>query len=104
MWAQLIQMKLKPGSDTTEMVELIRAAEQPGSGLVRSIFMHDQSDPSSVYTLVVFESEEHARAREQDPRRNEQLTAARSVMGDILDGPPQFTDLVVTGEWTGATA
>jgi hypothetical protein len=103
MWAQLIQMKLKPGADTAEMVEQIRAAEQAGSGLVRSIFMHDQSDPSAVYTLVVFESEEHARAREQDPRRNEQLMAARSVMADILDGPPAFTDLVVTDEWTGTT-
>ena len=104
MWAQLIRMKLKPGADTTEMIEQIRAAEQPGSGLVRSIFMHDQSDPNSVYTLVVFESEEHARAREQDPRRNEQLNAARSAMTDILDGPPQFTDLVVTSEWTETTA
>jgi hypothetical protein len=104
MWAQLIEMKLKPGKDTAEMVEQIRAAEQPGSGLVRSIFMHDQADPSRVYTLVVFASEEHARAREHDPRRNEQLLTARSVMADILDGPPKFTDLVVTGEWTETTA
>ena len=66
--------------------------------------MHDQTDPSRVCTLVVFESEEHARAREQDPRRNEQLAAARSLMADILDGPPEFTDLVVTGEWTEVTA
>jgi hypothetical protein len=104
MWAQLIKMQLKPGKDTAEMVELIRAAEQPGSGLVRSIFMHDQADSTHVYTLVVFESEEHARAREQDPRRNEQLVAARSVMADILDGPPEFTDLTVIGEWTDSTA
>jgi hypothetical protein len=40
----------------------IRAAEQPGSGLVRTLVMHDQKDPSQVYTLVVFESEEQARA------------------------------------------
>ena len=45
MWAQLIQMRLKPGEDTAEMIELIRSAEQPGSGLVRSIFMRDQADP-----------------------------------------------------------
>ena len=39
MWAQLITMQLKPGEDTREMVDEIKAAEQPGSGLVRSIFM-----------------------------------------------------------------
>ena len=31
MWAQLIQMRLKPGKDTAEMTKEIRAAEQPGS-------------------------------------------------------------------------
>ena len=71
MWAQLIQMRLKPGKDTAEMAKQIRDAEQPGSGLVRTLMMRDQRDPSRVYTLVVFESEEKARAREQDPRRSE---------------------------------
>ena len=56
MWAQLIEMRLKPGEDTAEMTDEIRAAEQPGSGLVRTLVMRDQSDPSAVYTLVVFES------------------------------------------------
>ena len=104
MWAQLIEMRLKEGEDTSEMIELIRAAEQPGSGLVRSIFMRDQADPSRVVTLVVFESEEKARAREQDPRRREQLAAARAIMADIFEGPPEFTDLVVLDEWTGTAA
>jgi hypothetical protein len=101
MWAQLIKVRLKPGKDTAEAEELLRAAEQPGSGLVRTLMMHDQTDPSQVYTLVVFESEEQARAREQDPRRQERLQAARAVMADIYDGPPEFTDLTVAGEWTG---
>ena len=87
MWAQLITMRLKPGKDMAEAHNQIRAAEQPGSGLVR--------------TLVIFESEEKARAREQDPRRQEGLQAARAVMADIFDGPPQFTDLEVAEEWTG---
>jgi hypothetical protein len=104
MWAQLIQMKLKPGKDTAAMIEQIRAAEQPGSGLVRSLMMRDQSDPSRIYTLVVFESEEKARAREQDPRRNERLAAARSIMADIVEGPVEFIDLEVVEEWTPATA
>jgi hypothetical protein len=104
MWAQLIQMRLKPGKDTAEMVEQIKAAEQPGSGLVRSFLLHDQKDPQRVYTLVVFESEAKARAREQDPVRQERLQAAQAVMADIFEGPPEFVDLVVDDEWTGATA
>jgi len=101
MWAQLITMRLKPGKDTAEVNNQLRAAEQPGSGLVRTLMMHDQKDPSQVYTLVVFESEEKARAREQDPRRQERLEAARATMADIFDGPPEFTDLTVAEEWTG---
>ena len=94
-------MRLKPGNDTAELDKQIRAAEQPGSGLVRTLVMHDQKDPSQVYALVVFESEEKARAREQDPRRQEALQAARGMMADIFDGPPEFTDLTVADEWTG---
>lgn len=101
MWAQLITMRLKPGKDTAELDKQIRAAEQPGSGLVRTLVMHEQKDPSRVYALVVFESEEQARAREQDPRRQERLQAARAMMAGIFDGPPEFTDLTVTDEWTG---
>jgi hypothetical protein len=55
-----------------------------------------------VYTLVVFESEEKARAREQDPQRQERLQVARATMTEILAGPPEFTDLTVLEEWTGA--
>jgi len=101
MWAQLIKMQLKPGNDTAELDKQLRAAEQPGSGLVRTLVMHDQKDPSQVYALVVFESEDKARAREQDPRRQERLQAARAMMADIFDGPPEFTDLRVMEEWTG---
>ena len=101
MWAQLITMRLKPGKDMAELDNQLRAAEQPGSGLVRTLTMHDQADPSQVYALGVFESEDKARAREQDPRRQEALHAARAIMADIFDGPPQFTDLTVADEWTG---
>lgn len=100
MWAQLIRMRLKPGKDTAEMIKQIRGAEQPGSGLVQTLIMRDQTDPSHVYTLVVFESEEKARAREQDPRRSERLEVARSIMADIFEGPPEFTNLEVVDEWT----
>ena len=100
MWAQLIKMQLKPGKDVAELNKQIQAAEQPGSGLVRSLFMQDQKDPSQVYGLVVFESEEKARARENDPRRQEGLQAARQIMAEIFDGPPEFVDLTVVEEFT----
>ena len=103
MWAQLITTRLKPGKegDLPKLVEQLRAVEQPGSGLVRSTAMRDQNDPSRVYMLVVFESEEKARARENDPRRQEGLQAARATMAEIFDGPPEFVDLTVVEEWTG---
>jgi quinol monooxygenase YgiN len=100
MWAQLITTRLKPGRETDlhTLYDQLRAAEQPGTGLIRSIAMHDQKDPSRVYMLVVFESEEKARAREQDPNRQEQLKEARQMMSEIFEGPPEFVDLVVVEE------
>ena len=71
MWAQLITMRLKPGKDAelATLIDQLRAAEQPNSGLVRSLALRDQKDPQRVSFLVVFESEERARAREDDERR-----------------------------------
>jgi hypothetical protein len=100
MWAQLITMRLKKGKDdeVQPIVDLLRAAEQPGSGLVRSLAMRDQNDSSRIYTLVVFESEEQARARENDAERQERLAPARAAMADALDGAPEFVDLAVVAE------
>jgi quinol monooxygenase YgiN len=88
MWAQLITTRLKQGKedDLPRLVEQLRAVEQPGSGLMRSTAMRDQNAPSRVYMLVVFESEEKARARENDPRRQQGLQAARATMAEIFDG------------------
>jgi quinol monooxygenase YgiN len=100
MWAQLITTRLKPGheQDLPRLWEQLQAAEQPGSGLVRSTAMQDQNDPSRVYMLVVFESEEQARARENDPQRQDRLQAARATMAEIFDGAPDFVDLNVVEE------
>ena len=102
MWAQLITTRLKAGheQDLPRLWEQLRAAEQSGSGLVRSTAMQDQNDPSRVYMLVVFESEEKARARESDPQRQELLQAARATMAEIFDGAPDFVDLTVVEETT----
>jgi quinol monooxygenase YgiN len=103
MWAQLITMRLKPGreDDLPKLIEQLRAAEQPDSGLVRSTTMRDQSDPNRVSTMVVFESEEKARARENDPRRQEGLKAARATMAEIFDGAPEFVDFTIVDETSG---
>jgi hypothetical protein len=100
MWAQLIMTGLKPGreGDLPRLVAELEAAEQPGSGLLRSTLMVDQKDASRVIILVVFESEEKARAREQDPRRQPGLEKARAIMAEIFDGPAEFVDLTVTND------
>jgi heme-degrading monooxygenase HmoA len=97
MWAQLITMRVKPGreQDVPGLFEQLQAVEEPGSGLVRTTSMQDQQDPSRIFTLVIFESEEKARAREQDPRRQEALMPVRELMADIFDGAPEFVDLLV---------
>ena len=102
MWAQLITMRLKPGmeGDLPLLLDQLRATEQPGSGLIRSMTMQDNADPSRIHTLIVFESEELARQRESDPRRNEGLQNARATMAQMFDGPPEFTDLTVVADWT----
>ena len=48
--------------------------------------------------LVVFESEDAARARENDPQRQERLQDARTTMAEIFDGAPEFIDLTVVAE------
>ena len=50
--------------------------------------------------FVVFESEEKARERENDSRRQEGLTAARTTMMEIFEGGPEFMDLTVVDDWS----
>lgn len=100
MWAQLITARLKPGkeSDVTKLFDQVQAIEQPGSGLLRSTFMCNQNDPSELYMFVVFDSEESARAREQDQRREQGLQAVRATLAEMLAAPPEFTDLNVVND------
>jgi quinol monooxygenase YgiN len=102
MWAQIIKTRVKPDTEQELMLltDQLKAAEQPGSGLLRSTLMRDQKDPDLVYMMVVFDSEEHARAREHDPRREPGLQAARETMAKIFEGAPEFVDLTVVSELT----
>ena len=97
MWAQLITMTLKPGKDgdLPRLYEGLRGAETPGSGLLRTTAARDRKNPNRIYHFVLFESEEKARAREQDPGRQKALEEVRAIMMDIFEGPPQFVDLDV---------
>ena len=94
MWAQMIKTRVKDGSEAElrKLFQQLRDTEQADSGLVRTLAMRDQNDPSSLSLLVVFESEEKARAREEDPRRQEALQRIRGALGDVLTGPPEFFD------------
>jgi hypothetical protein len=102
MWAQMITSRLKPGmeGELATLTAQLKAAEQPGSGLVHSTATRDTNDPSRVIMFVVFESEEKARARENDSRRLEGLTKARATMMAIFEGAPEFTDLAVIDDWS----
>ena len=99
MWAQLIKVPVKPGKDVAGLSQALRDAEQPGSGLVRRLTMRDQKDPHTLYTMIVVESEEKARARERDPRR-EGLQGLQARLADALEGPPEFIDLEIVDEVT----
>ena len=102
MWAQLITVDVKPGrdGDLERLSDLLEASEQADSGLLRLTIMQAQSDPGRVYFLAVFESEEKGRARESDPRRQEALVEVRQLMGDMLQGAPEFVDMTVFKELT----
>jgi heme-degrading monooxygenase HmoA len=97
MWAQLQRTTSNPGNQAKllSVFDQLKAIEQEDSGLQRTLVMRNQKDPSEVFVLVIFDSEEAARAREQDPRRQEGLTAIRAALGDAIDGPPEFFDLDV---------
>jgi quinol monooxygenase YgiN len=103
MWAQIIKMRVKSGTES-EILDLLRQIwaydQEADSGLLRSSLMRDQKDPDLLYAMVVFESEEKARAREQDPRRQEMLRRVQAKMRDVVEGPREFVDLDVVEEFT----
>ena len=104
MWTQIIKTRLKSGKEAelAELMDQLKAIEQPNSGLVRSTAARDQKDPNAIYLIVTFESEEKARAREQDERRREGLQAVRQTMMQIFEGSPEFIDLDVIAEHAGS--
>ena len=100
MWAQLSTVRVNEGGvdAVSKAMEQLRAFEQPDSGLLRTIVMQDQKDPARVFVLVVLESEEKARARENDPRRQEGVQALRTSLAEVLQAAPAYTDLNVIAD------
>ena len=94
MWAQMQRVSTNPEreAEVLDIFEQLRAIEQEDSGLLQTLVMRSQKDPTEVFVVVVFESEEKARAREQDPRRAEPLQRIRAAMGNVLNVPPEFVD------------
>jgi heme-degrading monooxygenase HmoA len=94
MWAQVqrVSTDRQRESELLEVFQQLRDIEQEDSGLLQTLVMRSRKDPSEVFVVVVFESEEKARAREEDPRRQEPLQRIRGAMGDVLNGPPEFFD------------
>lgn len=100
MWAQLSTVRVGEGKVDVvgKAMEQLRAFEQPDSGLLRTMVLQDQKDPTRVLVLVVFESEQKARARESDPRRQEGVEALRASLAEALDGAPEYIDLDVVAD------
>jgi len=94
MWAQMQRVRTDPerGAELLRVFEQLRAIEQKDSGLLQTLVLRSQTDPTEVFVVVVFESEEKARAREADPRRQELLQRIRGALGEVLTGPPEFFD------------
>ena len=94
MWAQVQRVSTDPAreADVLDLFEQLRAIEQPDSGLLQTLVMRSQANPTEVFVVVVFESEQKARAREAGLRRQEPLQRIRAAMGSVLDGPPEFYD------------
>jgi heme-degrading monooxygenase HmoA len=94
MWAQMQRLSTDPEreAEVLGIFEQLRAIEQEDSGLVQTLVMRSRKDPAEVFVVVVFESEEKARAREKDPGREEPLQRIRAAMGDVLNEPPEFID------------
>ena len=93
MWAQLIKMRAKEGA-TEQLLEINRQwEEQVGrgtdSGWMRSLFFHTAENPSEWYELVLFESEEKARANERNQKHLDLLGQLMS----LIDGQPEYVDL-----------
>ena len=93
MWAQIVRTRMKSGveGDMAEIREQLRARISQRPGLVQTYWMQNQHDPQEYYTVIVFESEEQARAGEGE-LDDDPLFQRMRALGE---GTPEFVDLTV---------
>jgi hypothetical protein len=100
MWAQLVRMRAKSGSEDKLQRFDQQWQEQVGrgtdSGWVRSFSFKNANDPNEWYELVFFESEDKARRNEG----KQQHQAVLQQMMPLLDGQPEYVDLTLMEEST----
>ena len=100
MWAQLRTVRVNDG----EADAVRKAMEQlrPSSSQIRDCSARSscriRRTLCACSVLVVFESEEKARARENDPRRQEVVQALRASLAEVLQAAPEYTDLNVIAD------
>jgi quinol monooxygenase YgiN len=100
MWAQLVKMRVKPGTEE-RLQELDQQwQEQVGrgtdSGWVRSLTFRNANNSNEWYEVVYFESEAKARANE---RGTKHLEIVEQMMA-LIDGQPEYVDLTPVEETT----
>jgi heme-degrading monooxygenase HmoA len=95
MWAQIIKARLKSNAEA-EMMQLMNEieGETARSPFVGSIVLQNQSDPSEYHTVVLFESEEAARANENTPEQQQRVQRIKA----LYEGPPEFVNCNVVHE------
>jgi heme-degrading monooxygenase HmoA len=93
MWAQIVKTRMKPGveQDIAAIREEMKARVSQREGLVRALWMQNQNDPQEYYTVIVFETEEQARAGERELEQDPLFQRTRS----LGEGTPEYVDLDV---------
>ena len=86
MWAQLIKVRLQP-TRTCRAGRADASDRATRFGPVADDSHTGPEGPGRFHVLVVFESEENARAREWDPRRAEGLQASQAMTANLLASP-----------------
>lgn len=98
MWAQLVKMRIQAGNEARLRQLDQQWQEEVGrgtdSGWVRSLSFQNAGDPREWYELVFFESEEKARANEQNQKHQHVL----QQMLPLIEGRPEYVDLTPVQE------
>ncbi len=90
MWAQIVKSRMKPGAEDRLLqldAEMSGQITQRG-GWLQTIVLRDQKNPEQTYAVVLFESEDAARASESSPEVQE---FARRIQSN-MEGQPEFID------------